>query len=116
MPVLSHRFGQTTIAKLSDPHELKQLLFDPWLQSETVIIKPNFVAIDPGYATDSEAMRELLEALDSRIVVTESHMIPRSMNLLEEGMGFTVDDKEVNWRWFLKGAGWRWLIENSGWD
>lgn len=115
MPVLSHRFGQTTIAKLSDPHELKQLLVDPWLQSETVIIKSNFVATDLGYATDPEALRALLEALDSRIVVTESHMIPRSMNLLEEGMGFTVDDKEVNWKW-LTGEGWSWLIENPGWN
>jgi len=67
MPVLSHRFGQTTIAKLSDPHEMKQLLVDPWLQSETIIIKPNFVATDPGYATDSEALRALLEALAGRL-------------------------------------------------
>lgn len=115
MPILSHRFGQTTIAKLSNPRELKKLLDDPWLQSETVVIKPNFVATDPGYATDPEALRALLEALDSRIVVTESHMIPRSMNLLEEGMGFTVDGKEVNWKW-LMGEGWSWLIENPGWD
>ena len=115
MPILSHRFGQTTIAKLSGPHELKQLLVDPWLQSETVIIKPNFVATDPGYATDSEALRALLEALDSRIVVTESHMVPRSMNLMEGGMDFTVGGQEVNWMWLMGGDGWRWLIENPDW-
>jgi uncharacterized protein (DUF362 family) len=115
MPLFHHRFGQTTIAKVSNSDELRRLLVDPWLESETIIIKPNFVATDPGYATDSEALRMLLEALDSRIVVTESHMIPRSMNLLEEGMGFTVDDKEVNWKW-LTGGGWSWLIENPSWD
>jgi hypothetical protein len=42
-------------------------LVDPWLQSETIIIKPNFVATDPGYATDSEALRALLEALAGRL-------------------------------------------------
>ncbi len=115
MPVLSHRFGQTTIAKLSVPHELKQLLVDPWLQSETIIIKPNFVATDPGYATDSEALRALLEALDSHIVVTESHMVPRSTNLMEEGMGFTVGGEEVNWMWLMGGEGWRWQMENPDW-
>ncbi|MCW4050177.1 MAG: DUF362 domain-containing protein [Candidatus Bathyarchaeota archaeon] len=115
MTVLSHTFGQTTIAKLSDPHELKQLLVDPWLQSETVIIKPNFVATDPGYATDSEALRALLEALDSRIVVTESHMVPRSTNLMEGGMGFIVGDEEVNWMWLMGGDGWRWQMENPDW-
>ena len=115
MPVLSHRFGQTTIAKLSVPHELKQLLVDPWLQSETIIIKPNFVATDPGYATDSEALRALLEALDSHIVVTESHMVPRSTNLIEGGMGFTVGGEEVNWMWLMGGDGWRWQMENPDW-
>jgi len=116
MPVLSHRFSQTTIAKLTDPHELKQLLVDPWLQSETIIIKPNFVATDPGYATDPEALRALLEALDSRIVVTESHMVPRSTNLMEGGMGFTVGGEEVNWIWLMGGDGWRWQMENPDWS
>jgi len=115
MPVLSHRFGQTTIAKLTDPRDLKQLLVDPWLESETIIIKPNFVATDPGYATDSEALRALLEALDSRIVVTESHMVPRSTNLIEGGWGFTVGGEEVNWIWLMGGDGWRWQMENPDW-
>lgn len=33
MPVPHHRFGQTTIAKVSDLDELRQLLVDPWLES-----------------------------------------------------------------------------------
>ena len=115
MTVLSHRFGQTTVAKLSDTSELRQLLVDPWLQCETVVIKPNFVATDPGYATDPEALRALLEALDSRIVVTESHMLPRSMTLVEGGMGFTVGGEEVNWMWLMRGEGWRWKMENPDW-
>jgi len=31
-------------------------------------------------------------------------------------MSFTVGDKEVNWKWFLKGDGWKWLVENPDWD
>jgi ribosomal protein S18 acetylase RimI-like enzyme len=86
MTVLSHRFGETTVAKLSDPSELKEVLVDPWLEAETVVVKPNFVSTDPGYATDPGTLRVLLEALDSHIVVTEAHMVPRSMRLMEGGM------------------------------
>jgi len=107
MPVLHHRFGKTTIAKVSDSDELRQMLVDPWLESETIIIKPNWVSNEPASFTDSETLRMLLEALDSHITVTESHMIGRSLNILKEGMSFTVEDKEVNWEWLFKGEGWK---------
>jgi len=116
MPILHHRFGQTTIAKVSDSDELRQMLVDPWFESETIIIKPNWVSTEPADFTDSKTLRTMLEALDSRIVVTESHQISRSLNLLKEGMSFTVGDKEVNWKWLQKGEGWNWLIENPDWD
>jgi hypothetical protein len=113
MPVPHHRFGQTTIAKVRDSDELRQMLVDPWLESETIIIKPNWVTNEPADFTESGTLRTLIEALDSRIVITESHNIARSMNLLENGMNFTVGSREVNWRWLLKGDGWNWLIEMS---
>jgi hypothetical protein len=116
MSILHHRFGQTTIAKVSDSNELRQILIDPWLESETIIIKPNWVSSEPADFTDSETLKMMLEALDSHIVITESHQINRSLNLLEEGMSFTVGDKEVNWKWLLKGDGWNWLIKNPDWD
>ena len=89
MPVLSHRFGQTTMAKVSDSDELRQVLVDPWLESETIIVKPNWVSREPTDFTDSEALRVLFEALDSRIVVTESHMLARAR--LEEGQIIAPD-------------------------
>ena len=97
MTVLHHKFAQTTIAKVSTSNKLRQMLVDPWLESETIIIKPNWAYDEPALFTDSKALRMLFETLDSSIVVTESHMIPRSMNLLEEGMNFTVGGEEVNW-------------------
>jgi len=116
MPILKHSFGQTTMAKVSNSDELRQMLVDPWLESETIIIKPNWVSNDPADFTDPETLRMMFEALDSRIVVTESHQIHRLVNLLEEGINFTVGGKEVNWKWLLKGAGWDWIIENPNWD
>jgi len=103
MPILHHRFGQTTIAKVSNSAELRQILVDPWFESETIIIKPNWVSNEPADFTDSKTLRIMLEALDSHIVVTESHCIARSLNLLKKGMNFTVEDKEVNWKWLLNG-------------
>lgn len=116
MPLINHSFGQTTIAKIRNSDELKQVLDDPWLESETIIIKPNWVSNEPADFTDSETLRIMLEALDSRIVVTESHQIHRLLNILEEGLNFTVGGKEVSWKWLLKGAGWDWIIENPNWD
>ncbi|MFB0504609.1 MAG: DUF362 domain-containing protein [Candidatus Bathyarchaeia archaeon] len=116
MSILHQRFGQTTIAKVRSSDELRQMLVDPWLESETIVIKPNWVTDEPAIFTDSKALRMILEVLDSHIVVVESLHIGRCVNLLKEGMSFTVGDKKVNWRWLLKGEGWNWLIENHGWD
>jgi len=109
-------FGQITIAKVSNSEELRRILIDPWLESETIIIKPNWVSMEPADFTNSKTLRTILEALDSRIVVTEAYTIGRSLNLLKEGMRFTVGDKEVNWKWLLKGDGWNWLIKNPDWS
>lgn len=116
MFIPQHKFGKTTIAKVKNSNELKQILVDPWLESETIIIKPNWVSNEPADFIDAESLRMLLEALDSRILVAESYCIARSLNLLEEGMSFTVGNKEVNWKWLLKGDGWNWLIENPNWN
>jgi uncharacterized protein (DUF362 family) len=125
MTILRHKFGPTTLAKLSDPKELKQILVDPWLKSETIILKPNLVASAPGIATDPEALRALLEALDSRIIVAEGHCLPRSMKLTrvedwgsappEDGMGIRVEGKKVNWIWLMSDEGWRWQIRHPDW-
>ncbi len=108
-------FGGTTFAKVADSGDLKEALDDPWMESETVIVKPNWVCVEPGGFTDAKIMRTLFEALDSRIVVTESLHLGRSFNLLLDGLPFTADGGEVNWRWLLKGDGWRWLYDEPDW-
>jgi uncharacterized protein (DUF362 family) len=116
MSVPHHKFGPTTIAKLSNPNEISQLLDDPWLKNQTIIIKPNWVSTDPADFTDADTLRVLLEALDSPVVVTESYCLARSMNILNQGLAFVVEGEDVNWQWLLKGDGWKWLIENPDWD
>ena len=112
MSVHHHRFGPTTIAKVKDSNELRKLLDDPWLESETIIVKPNWLTNEAACFTDSRSLRMLFEALDSRIVVTESH----AQRWRGDGMSFKVGDKEVNWSWLVRGEGWRWLMENPDWS
>lgn len=116
MSIPLHKFGPTTIAKLNNPREIRYLLDDPWLKNQTIIIKPNWVSTDPADFTDADTLRVLLKALDCPVVVTESYCLARSLNVLNHGLGFTVEGKEVNWKWLLKGDGWKWLIKNPDWD
>ena len=110
------QFGSITLARARSAADLKQLLVDPWLKTDTIIIKPNWVSTEPSGFTDSQTLRMFLEALDSHIVVTECLHIGRSMNLLKDGMSFTVQGQKVNWKWLMKGEGWKWLLENPDWD
>lgn len=116
MSIPHYQFGSTSIAKIKNSGELKQLLSDPWLDSQHIIIKPNWVSTDPGEFSDADTLRTLFETLDSRIIVTESYCLLRSMNILKEGLSFDVGDREFNWKWLLKGAGWNWLTENNDWS
>jgi len=116
MPIPTHQFGSTTIAKVNSASELRELLDDPWLDSETIVIKPNWISTDPADFTDADSMRMLFEALNSRLIVTESYCLTRLMNLLKKGKSFTIGNREVNWKWLLKGEGWSWLIENPDWE
>ncbi|MHA2007860.1 MAG: hypothetical protein ACXABO_04830 [Promethearchaeota archaeon] len=117
MNIPHHKFGQITIAKVSNSDELKQIMIDPWLESDTIIIKPNWSSTAPATFTDSKTLRTLFEVIDSRIVVTESYTYLFSHTALDsEKMSIFIGDKEVNLNWFLKGEGWKWLIENPDWD
>ncbi|MFQ6124524.1 MAG: hypothetical protein ACE5R6_07975 [Candidatus Heimdallarchaeota archaeon] len=113
MSIPHYKFNQTTIAKVSDSGELRRMLVDPWLKSEAIIIKPNWVTNEPANFTDSETLRMMFEVIDSHIVVTESHILLRRAR---EGMNFIVGDKTVNWKWLLMGESWNWLIANPNWD
>jgi len=107
-----HSFGQTTVAKIRNSEELKKILVDPYIESEYTIIKPNWVTDEPADFTDAETLRIIFEALESKIIITESY----SARIHGENINFKINDKQVNWRWLLKGEGWRWLTENPDWN
>jgi uncharacterized protein (DUF362 family) len=87
------------------------------LESETVIIKPNWVTSERAAYTEADSFRTILETLDSQIVVTESHMIARAPSFFRDGgPSFLVGEKEVNWKWLSHGEGWKWLIKNPDMD
>lgn len=116
MTIPQHKFGPTTFAKVNGSAELSQVLTDPWLNSDTIIVKPNWVSTDPGDFTDAYTLRMLFETLSGRIIVTESYCLLRSMNILKNGKNFSIGDKEVNWKWLRIGEGWNWLTQNPDWD
>ena len=94
MSIPRYKFGPTTVAKLTNPGELGQLLDDPWLKNQTIIIKPNWVSTDPADFTDVDTLRVLIEALDSHVIVTESYSLARSINILDQGLDFNVEGDE----------------------
>ena len=96
--------------------ELTKLREEPWLQTDTIIIKPNWVTTEPGGFTSKNTIKKIVEALDSKIIVTESYCLGRAMNIEKKGLPFKAGDEEVNWDWLLRGKGWSWLYDNPCWD
>lgn len=115
MNIPFHKFGSTTIAKVCNSKELMQIIDKSLLNSKTIIIKPNWVSTDSADFTDADTLRLLFEILDCRIIIVESYCIARALNLLKDGVSFSVGDQIVNWRWLLQGEGWNWLIRNPDW-
>ena len=78
MPVLQYRFGQTIIERVKDSDGRAQLRFNR--------------------AGGLHRLLDPEDAVRSARLPHRSHgipMIPRSMNLIEDGMGFTVRGEEV---------------------
>jgi uncharacterized protein (DUF362 family) len=112
MMLQSKRFGSVTISKVKNNADMKRLLKDPWLSSEVIIVKPNWFSPHPANFTDAETLRMLLEALDARIVVTESYTTERQ----DGTMIFTVNGEQVDWRWIMKHPDWSWAKEETRWQ
>lgn len=109
------QFGPVTLARARSAADLKRLLRDPWLEADRIIIKPNWAGTDLGVFTDSDTLRMLLEVLDSEIIIAEAYQINRTTVEKSGDIRFSVEGKERNWHWLLKG-GWRWVQRNPSWD
>lgn len=111
----AHRFGSTTIAKAKTAGDFKNILRDPILQSDPIIVKPNWVTDDEGTFTTAETLRRVFEALPGKIIVAEGYQLGRSWNQKPCGEPFTTEDGEHDWYWF-RGKGWNWLHTHPDWD
>lgn len=54
---------------------MKQLLKDPWLEADVIIVKPNWFSPHPTNFTDAETIRMLLESLDSKVVALGRNLV-----------------------------------------
>ena len=106
------RFGDVTVARARTSAEMRRLLVDPILESDILIVKPNWFAPHPANFTNADALRMLLEAVDSRVVVTEAYTLERQ----DGSMRFTVDGEEVDWMWILEHPDWGWAKEEGRWE
>lgn len=112
LELLLLKYGDVTLAKVKTSADLKKLLVDPCLDSDVLVVKPNWFAPHPANFTDAEALRIMLEAVDSRVVVTEAYTLERQ----DGSMRFAVDGEEVDWRWILKHPEWGWVKKEGRWD
>lgn len=106
------KFSTVTVAKAKSSTDLKRLFVDPPFKSNVFIVKPSWYSPHLANFTEAETLRMLLDALDGEVIVTESY----SMDRQDGTMKFSVDGKEVDWRWLLKHPGWGWIREEGRWD
>ena len=105
------RFGDVVVEKVKDFKELRRLLPDDVLESDVAVVKPNWFSPHPSNFTDAHALRTLIEALDSRIVVVESYTLEKH----DGSMKLEVGGEEVDWRWVMRNPGWDW-VRKGAWD
>lgn len=109
------RLGDSTFSRVDTPADFTSLLKDYLPESDPLIVKADWVGIEEGSPRDLEALRCVVEAVEGRVIVTEGHLLNRSMELEPNGLRFMADGEEVDWNWLLN-KGWRWLIKNPDWD
>jgi hypothetical protein len=83
MSIPQYKFGTTTVAKIRDSEELKQMLDEPWLDADTIIIKPNWVSTDPAEFTDADTLRMFCQVFGKEeFGVIDHHMIEEAKTLV----------------------------------
>ena len=106
--------GKTQLAQIKTSKELKQLIKNH-INTDTVLVKPNFVDRAPGTHTDPESLRILFEALEAKIKVIEGHQLIRCITEEDSGLNSTHKGKERDWLWIARG-GWSYFAEHDDWD
>ncbi|MCX6648766.1 MAG: hypothetical protein NTV61_05195 [Candidatus Bathyarchaeota archaeon] len=109
------RLGDSAFKRVKTPADFTRFLKDHLPDSETLIVKADWVGLEEGSTKDVDALRCVIEAAKGRVIVTEGHLLWRKRMLEPKGLPFTVDGVERDWDWLLDGEGWRWLLRNPDW-
>jgi len=113
-PVL--RLGDSVFSRINTSADFTRLLKDNLPDSDSLIVKADWVGIEEGSAMNLETLRCIVDAAQGRVIVTEGHLLHRSMELEPKGLKFIADGEEVDWDWLINNnMGWRWLIRNPDW-
>ena len=111
----SLRLGDSTFSRVNSAADFTRLLKENLPDSDTLIVKADWVGVEGGSARDLEALRCIVDAARGRVIAAEGHLLWRPRELEPKGLKFIVDGEEVDWDWLLDGKGWRWLIRNPDW-
>jgi hypothetical protein len=111
----SLRLGDSYFFRAKTPAEFTRLVKGHLPESDTLILKADWVGLGDPSPRNLEALRCALDAARGRVIVTEGHLLWRPRVLVPKGLEFTVDGVERDWDWLLDGEGWRWLLRNPDW-
>ncbi|MGD2200903.1 MAG: DUF362 domain-containing protein [Candidatus Bathyarchaeota archaeon] len=103
------KFGEVTLAKVRGPSDLRELLPEEIVSSETVIVKPNWFSPHQANYTTAEVLGMLLDALEGRVIVTEAYTLEKH----DGSMELTVEGERVGWRWIMEHPDWDWALEGA---
>ncbi|MBN2335780.1 DUF362 domain-containing protein [Candidatus Bathyarchaeota archaeon] len=102
--------GDSIFSRIDTPTDFTTLLKENLPDSDPIIVKADWVAMEEDTPRSLEALRCLIEAASGRVIVTEGHLLWRPRELEPKGLRFMADDAELDWDGLLEGKGWRWLI------
>ena len=107
--------GDSTFSRVDTPSDFTKLLKENLPDSDPLIIKADWVAMEEASPRNLEALYCIAEAASGRVIVTEGHLLWRPRELEPKGLRFLADGVEMDWNGLLDGEGWRWLLKHPDW-
>ena len=71
----SLRLGDSTFSRVNSAADFTRLLKENLPDSDTLIVKADWVGVEGGSARDLEALRCIVDAAQGRVIVTEGHLL-----------------------------------------
>jgi len=109
------RLGDSIFSRVDTPADFTNLLKENLPDSDPLIVKADWVAMEEASPRNLEALRCIVDAAQGRVIVTEGHLLWRPRELEPKGLRFLADGVELDWEGLLAGEGWRWLLKHPDW-